>query len=174
MHNPVVIAPGSEPGLLIAYRAFCPEFPFAEIRQTVGGLGAVTHTQDELPYGSFDPEYTALFPTLSAALSAVVDWGGRLWLEWDPRPHTPTGSRPGFNKADIDAAWDLLRQSGSTPVTADLVNGMPTIRLSDWSARPTLRDLIPGCLRADAYGCHYQASLGPVRVAWTEPRRRAA
>ena len=173
MHNPVVIAPGSEPGLLIAYRAFAPEFPFAEIRQTPGGLGAVTHTPDELPYGSFDPEYTALFPDLAAALSAVVDWGGRLWLEWDPRPDTPTGSRPGAENSAINTVWDLLCQSGSTPMDADVVNGMPTIHLAD-TTRPQVPDLIPGCLRADAYGCHYQASLGAVRIAWTEPRRRAA
>jgi len=60
---------------------------------------------------------------------------------------------------------------GCRLVSASISGDMPTIHVD---RRPDLPGLAPGCLRADADGCHYQARLGTVAVSWTEPRRRAA
>jgi hypothetical protein len=73
---------------------------------------------------------------------------------------------PDYN--DYLAAMIELSQSGCRLESAGLSGDMPTIRVD---RRPNLPDLIPGCLRADAAGCYYQARLGAVRVAWTEARR---
>lgn len=72
---------------------------------------------------------------------------------------------------DLLTACARLFRVGCRMVSAGLSGDMPTIQVD---RRPNLPDLAPGCLRADAAGCHYQARLGPVRVAWTEPRHRAA